>query len=107
MCSSTLSLTSTLDRDWLSTPRPDYFIPGESLRYRLNIWVPKVVCTMLPIFHCKSGEGNLSSQSLETRPQKHADIARQDKEYTCTCNVAVMHDSVTVVAVEKQYLLRL
>ena len=54
-CSSTLSLNSTLDGNGWSTPRPDCFSPGESLRHPLNIWVPKLVCTMLPLFYCKAG----------------------------------------------------
>ena len=48
-------------------------------------------------FRCKSGGGgNLSSQSLQTRPQAHGNVARQ-----CIYYVTVRRVRVTIVAVEK------
>jgi len=81
-------------------PRPDRFSPGEILRYPLNIGVTEPVFTVQPFSIVIQGVENLRSQSLETPPQQHADMARQDRQITD--NVTVRREHSTIVAVEKQ-----
>ena len=45
MYSSTLSLTSALDGDWWSTPRPGRFTPGKDPVPIVAGWVPVAVWT--------------------------------------------------------------
>ena len=54
---------------------------------------------MLPLSVVSQERGNLSSQSLQTRPQAHGDVARQDRQ--SKYNVRVRLVRVTIVAMEK------
>ena len=53
-----------------------------------------------PFSIVSQGGGNLSSQSLQTRPQAHGDVARQDRQ--SKYNVTVRRVRIAIVAVEQQ-----